>query len=88
MIKGVTHAHLGPLWYHSKHSDVPYSPNQFFGWDVFAVSYSRTALESNLAKGDCSSTFLGTIHVLRNQELGFSDPQPIPLHFVITYFLY
>ena len=28
MIKGVTRAHLGPIWYHSEHSDVPYSPKQ------------------------------------------------------------
>ena len=32
MINGVTHAHLGPPWYHS---DIPYSPNQFLGWDFF-----------------------------------------------------
>ena len=31
----VTDAHLGPIWYHSKPSDVPYSPNQFLGWDLF-----------------------------------------------------
>ena len=35
MIKGVTHAHLGPIWYHSESSDVPYSQNQFLGWDFF-----------------------------------------------------
>ena len=35
MIKGVTHAHLGPIWYHSEPSDVPYSPNHFLGWDFF-----------------------------------------------------
>ena len=45
MIKGVTHAHLGPIWYHSEPSDVPYSLNQFLGWDFFAVSYSKPALE-------------------------------------------
>ena len=33
--KAVTHAHLGPIWYHSKPSDVPYSPNQFLGWDLY-----------------------------------------------------
>ena len=27
------HGHLGPIWYHSELSDVPYSPNQFLGWD-------------------------------------------------------
>ena len=35
MINGVTHAHLGPIWYHIEPSDVPYSPNQFLGWDFF-----------------------------------------------------
>ena len=35
MIKGVTHAHLGTIWYHSEPSDIPYSPNQFLGWDFF-----------------------------------------------------
>ena len=42
--KGVTHAHLRPIWYHSEPSDVPYSPNQFLGWDFFTTSYSKTAL--------------------------------------------
>ena len=37
---------LGPIWYHSEPSDVPYSPNQLFGWDFFAVSYSKPALVS------------------------------------------
>ena len=27
MIKKVTHANLGPIWYHSEPSNVPYSPN-------------------------------------------------------------
>ena len=49
MIKGVSHAHLGPICYHSEPqysepSDVPYSPNQFLGWDFFAVSYNKLAL--------------------------------------------
>ena len=35
ILKGVTHAHLGAIWYHSEHSVVPYSPNQFLGWDFF-----------------------------------------------------
>ena len=33
MIKRVTHTHLGPIWHHSKPSDVPYSPNRFLCWD-------------------------------------------------------
>ena len=44
MIKGVTHTKLGPIWYHSDSSDIPYSPNQFLDWDFFAASYSKTAL--------------------------------------------
>ena len=27
--------HLGSIWDHSEPSDVPYFPNQFFGWDLF-----------------------------------------------------
>ena len=35
MIKLVTHAHLGPIWYHSETSDFPYCPNQFLALDFF-----------------------------------------------------
>ena len=35
MIKGVTPAHLGPIWYNSEPSDVPYSANQFHVQDFF-----------------------------------------------------
>ena len=45
MIEGVTHAYLGPIWYHSEPSDIPYSPSEFLGWDFFAVSYSKIALK-------------------------------------------
>ena len=34
-IKEVPHAQLGPIWYYSEPSNVPYSPNQFLGWDFF-----------------------------------------------------
>ena len=44
MIKGVTHAHLGPIWYLSEPSDVPYFSNLDLGLDFFAVSYSKPAL--------------------------------------------
>ena len=27
--------HLGSIWYHSEFSDIPYSLNQFLGWDFF-----------------------------------------------------
>ena len=27
--------HLKSIWYHSKPLEVPYSPNQFLGWDFF-----------------------------------------------------
>ena len=43
-IKGVTHVHLGPIWYHSEPSDVPYSPIQFLVLDFFVTSYSKIAL--------------------------------------------
>ena len=44
----LTYAHLRPIWYHSEPSDVPYSQNQFLGWDFFATSYSKTALDKLL----------------------------------------
>ena len=58
MIKGVTDAHLGPIWYHSEPSDVPHSPNQFLVHGLFfAVSYSNTALgycfKHSLVEIDC-----------------------------------
>ena len=44
LLGGVTHAHLGAIWYHSEYSDVPYSPNQFLALDFFAFSLSKIAL--------------------------------------------
>ena len=39
---GVSHAHLGPTWYFSEPSDIPYSPNQFLGWDFFCHFLQQT----------------------------------------------
>ena len=50
MIKGVSHAHLRSIWYHSEPSGVSYFPNQFLALDFFVVSYSKTALRCNNAK--------------------------------------
>jgi hypothetical protein len=47
MIKGVTRAHLRPIWYHSEPLDVPCSSNQFLDRDFFATSYSKAALFNN-----------------------------------------
>ena len=33
-VKGVTHAHLAPIWYHSEPSNVPYYTRQCLGWDL------------------------------------------------------
>ena len=54
MIKGVTQAHLGSIWYHSEPSDVPYSPNQLLALD-FAASYGKTALA--MRKNMCSNNY-------------------------------
>ena len=40
--QGVTHVHLGPIWYHSEPSDVPYCPNQFLGWGFFYCFLQQT----------------------------------------------
>ena len=42
MIKGVTYAHLGPIWNFSESSDVPYFPNQYLGWDYFCCFLQQT----------------------------------------------
>ena len=42
--KLILNACLGPIWYHSEPSNVPYSPNQFLGLGFFAVSHSKPAL--------------------------------------------
>ena len=42
--KGINHAHLWPIWYHSEPSNVPNPRNQFLDLDFFAVSYCKTAL--------------------------------------------
>ena len=42
----VVRAHLESIRYHSEPSVIPYSPNQFLGWDFSAVSYSKPALKN------------------------------------------
>ena len=44
MIKEVTHVDLGPIWYHSEPSEVPYSPNQYLDRDFFATFYSKATV--------------------------------------------
>ena len=41
MIKG---AHLGPIWYHSEPSDIPYPQTSFLVVTFFNASYSKIAL--------------------------------------------
>ena len=33
--------HLGSIWYYSKPLEVPYSPNQFLGWDICLVKHAK-----------------------------------------------
>ena len=83
MIKGVTHAHLGPVWYHSEPSGVPYSPNQFLGLDFFChflqqdgsnvfrsydESYHVIGLNMSDSLVDHQSP-LGVVHKLRLHEV-------------------
>ena len=35
--------HLGSIWYHSGPLEVPYSPNQFLGWDFFGLFLQETS---------------------------------------------
>ena len=68
---GVTHAHLGPIWYHSKPSDGPYSPNQFLGLYFFAVSYSKPALVISFSGNSaqvCIRKQLGAVWLGRDKK--------------------
>ncbi len=48
----MTHAHLEPIWYLSELSDVPYSPNQFLGWDFLPfLQHTGSNLLSNTKFG-------------------------------------
>ena len=51
MIKGVTHAHLVPIWYLSEPSDIPHSPNQFLGWDFFCHFLQQTGSKKDFKTG-------------------------------------
>ena len=46
MIKGVSHAYLELIWYHSETLDVPYSLNQFLGWDFVCRFLQQTGSRS------------------------------------------
>jgi hypothetical protein len=48
MIKGVSHAHLGAICYHSEPSDVPFFLNQLLVGTFLPFSYSKQALVSLL----------------------------------------
>ena len=46
MSKSDPYNHLGSIWYDSESLEVLYTPDQYLGWDIFAVPYSRSALET------------------------------------------
>ena len=67
MIKGVTHAHFGQIWYHSEPADVPYSPNQFLGLDFF---YSFLQQTPNLCLAlDFFATSYSKIALIPNHQI-------------------
>ena len=62
---------LGPIWYYSEPSDVPYSPNQFLGWDFFAVSYTKAAVVSPYKKDNQSPAPSGMSQSIENEYVHF-----------------
>ena len=48
MIKGVTHAHLGPTWYHSEPLDVPVFPKLGTGHELFCCFLQQTGSSTKL----------------------------------------
>ena len=56
--------HLRSICYYSEPLEVPYSPNQFLGWDIFAVSYSKPALDLSLV---CNNQYTHTYGNIRKR---------------------
>ena len=77
MIKGVTHAHLGPIWYHSELSDVPYFPNQFLGWDFFW----RFLQQEGSSSGYCFCIREAMYFFGKNRILSVFTLLPVGLHY-------
>ena len=76
MKKGVTHAHLEPIWYHSEPSDVPYSPNQFLALDFFChflLLYCFTALLLYCLLGIYNFEKKGSLVLIHGQVLHKSE---------------
>jgi hypothetical protein len=59
--------HLGSIWYHSKPLEVPYSPDQFLGWDFFCRFLQQTGRSKNLFELLRACQKLGTF--LENKAL-------------------
>ena len=66
MIGGISHAHLGPILYHSEPSDIPYFPNKFLGWDFFVTSNSKkfSMSSQNFYLGAQYKTLLTSLSIL------------------------
>ena len=65
----------GSEWYQiaSEPSDIPYSQkNQFLGWDFFAISYNKTALEIISRLLQLSLTWILTKQNVQKSDYKFS----------------
>ena len=41
--------HLGSIWYHLENVEVPYSVNQFLGWDFFCRFLEETGSKAHIS---------------------------------------
>ena len=62
MIKGVTHAHLWPIWYQTEPLEVPYSANQFLVWDFFCRFLQQTGSNIFSKSNEKSKPKLKDVH--------------------------
>ena len=67
--------HLGLIWYHSEPSDVPYSLNQFLGWDFFC-RFLQQAGSSQFSKPLYSPEQLGVTKAQKNPTFSTATDTP------------
>ena len=77
--------HLRSVLYHSGPLVVPYSPNQFLGWDIFVVSYSKPALACMYDTPSLSSCY---INWFKLHEFWISHFLQVPKRVLGGYSLY
>ena len=75
--------HLGSIWYHSEPSVVPYSQNQFLGWDFFCCFLQQDGSNSilqEIIQLQKSTNYQVTVITLFHMKLTYTV-LPVPTYF-------